>query len=372
MIKKKICHFSIVHNANSGRLLDKQCKKLSKAGYDVTLIALHEKKQEIIENVKIISFPKTNSRIYRMTILNIYMFFKALRQNSSLYHFHDPELFIVSYLLKFFGKKVIYDVHEDLPKQILNKTYLPKKLTPMISKFCKIVENFFCKRFDGIVTVVPSLKKRFIKINKNTILYRNFPDVHAIDAIETFKKKMNIFTIIYPGSLSKSRGIEDAINLVDHYNGKVKLLLAGPWSSQSFEKYCKQLNGWKHVKYLGRISPQKIYSYMKSSDLGIHLIHDSPSARIGYPVKAFEFMACKLAFLISDVGNKKKLFNGVCKFVKPGNVKDIKSKIDYLIKNKKIRKKLGQKGRKRIIEKFNLDFEIKHLVKLYNLVLNKI
>lgn len=295
----------------------------------------------------------------------------TLRQKSNLYHFHDPELFIVGFILKLFGKKVIYDVHEDLPKQVFNKTYLPKILIPMISKISEILENFFCKRLDGILTVVPTLEKRFLKINKNTILFRNFPDINLIDDAEKIDKDHNTFTIIYPGALSKLRGVEDAINVVGHYDGKVKLILAGTWSSQSFEKHCKQLSGWKYVKYIGRVSPKKVYSYMKTSDLGIHLIHDIPTSRIGYPVKAFEFMACGLPFLMSDVGNKKELFHDVCEFIKPGDINNIKSKIDYLIQNKEKRINLGNKGRKKIIENYNLDFEVKKLVKLYDVVLNK-
>jgi glycosyltransferase involved in cell wall biosynthesis len=370
MLKKKICHFSTAHNANSSRLFDMQCKRLSKAGYDVTLIALEETKKTI-EGVKIISFPKTKYRFYRVTLLVFYMLYKTLRQKSNLYHFHDPELFIVGYILKLLGKKVIYDVHEDLPKQIFNKTYIPKKLVRIISKISEILENFFCKRFDGILTVVPSLKKRFLKINKNTILFRNFPDIHLIDNAKKFYKNHNTFSIIYPGSLSKDRGIEDAINIVELYKGKVKLILAGSWSSQAFEKYCKELNGWKYVRYIGRTSPKKIYSYIKSADLGIHLIHDFPTSRIGYPMKGFEFMACELPFLMSDIGHNRKLFNEVCEFVKPGNVKDIKNKIDYLMNNRKKRIKLGRKGRKKLIKSYNLDIEFEKLIKLYSLVLNK-
>ena len=125
-MQKKICHLSTVHNAINGRLLDRECIKLSKAGYEVILIALHKKKLEFVNGVKIISFPKTNSIILRITILNLYMLVKALKQNCHLYHFHDPELLLVGYLLKLFGKKVIYDVHEDL--KAYNKNYLPKIL----------------------------------------------------------------------------------------------------------------------------------------------------------------------------------------------------------------------------------------------------
>ena len=371
LFKTKICHISTAHIAIASRLLHRECVKLSQAGYDVSLIAMHEKKFEIFKFVKIISFPKTNSRAIRMTIFNVYMLFKALKENCHLYHFHDPELLLVGYFLKLFGKKVIYDVHEDLPNQIYNKSYLPKVLMTTISTLIGFLENLFCKKFDGLITVVPTIQNRLLKANSNTIMFRNFPDIRLVDSAKILKKDKNFFTIIYPGSLSKKRGVEDAINLVNLYKGNIRLILAGNWESQTFQKKCKQLDGWKYVKFLGNISLQKIYSYIKSSDLGIHLIHDMPTSRIGYPIKAFEFMACKLPFLISDIGNKKKLFKNTCIYVKPGDLNDIKKKIDLLIKDKKYRKELGQNGRKKVIQLYNLDLEVNKLLKFYKNILKK-
>jgi len=364
MQNKKICHISTAHSALSGRLLDRECMKLAEAGYDTTLIAQYNK-DETIGGVKIVAFPKTTSRVYRMTILNIYMLYKALKQKAKLYHFHDPELMFVGFVLKLLGKKVVYDVHEDLPKQIYNKPYLNKKVAPYISGFVAKVEVFFAKRFDGLVTVVPSIEKRLLKSNANTIMYRNFPEMKLVDSAEPKRRDDDKFRIIYPGSLSKVRGVEDIINVVGMYEGSVELILGGRWSHKGFEEHCKNLKGWKYVKYLGRLPQKEVYEYMKSANLGVHIIHDKLSHRIGYPMKAFEFMACRVPFLISGIGNKRGLFEGTALFVEPQNLEDIKQKIDMLKQDKELGIKLANTGRKKAEEVYNLENEVDRLLKFY-------
>jgi hypothetical protein len=50
----------------------------------------------------------------------------ALREKATICHFHDPEFIPYAILLKILGKKVVYDVHEDLPRQMMDKLWMPK------------------------------------------------------------------------------------------------------------------------------------------------------------------------------------------------------------------------------------------------------
>ena len=72
-------------------------------------------------------------RIGRLTISSWRVFCRIQVLRPRLVHFHDPELILLGLVLKCFGYKVVYDVHEDVPRQILDKHWIPSFLKPILS-----------------------------------------------------------------------------------------------------------------------------------------------------------------------------------------------------------------------------------------------
>ena len=113
-MNKKVCILTSVHTPFDTRIFHKQAKSLLKAGYDVTLIAQHDR-DELVGGIRIIALPKPKNRLRRM--LGTWRVCKlAFKQKAEIYHLHDPELLQIGLLSKILGKKVIYDVYEEYPK----------------------------------------------------------------------------------------------------------------------------------------------------------------------------------------------------------------------------------------------------------------
>ena len=166
--KIKVCHITTVHTPFDIRIFQKECKTLAREGYDVILIA-QNKKNEIVDQVKIVALPKEKNRIHRMFILTLKTFWYALRQKADLYHFHDPELLPIGVLLKLFtGKKIIYDVHEDYVKQMLCKPYIPRIARKSVALLIKGIDRFSSTNF---LTVLSLQVRTLQKLSPITIHY---------------------------------------------------------------------------------------------------------------------------------------------------------------------------------------------------------
>ena len=157
----RICLLSSVHLAHDVRLFQAEARTLARAGFDVTLIALEDTTESPTDGVHIISLPLPPNRLRRVTqtghILRL-----ALQQDADLFAIHDPELLLVAVVLRILtGRKVVYDVHENVPRQILGKPWLAGWLRHPVAAMAAIAERIASISFDGIVAATPSIAARF-------------------------------------------------------------------------------------------------------------------------------------------------------------------------------------------------------------------
>ena len=173
----KVCHFTSVHDAKDRRIFSKECCSLAKLGFKVFIVAPNAV-SEVIHDVQIIGVPVANdNRLYRIFFYTKLIFQKALELNADIYHFHDPELLSVGLKLKKKGKKVIFDSHEDVPQQILNKTYIPKPFRFLISRIYAKYESRIVAKLDATISVNDSIAEKLKNSNIHSVVIANYPEI---------------------------------------------------------------------------------------------------------------------------------------------------------------------------------------------------
>jgi len=358
-----ICHLSSVHPLTDTRIFHKECKTLVNSGYKVVFVVQHEHDEEL-EGITVKAIKKPKNRKERMTTTVNQVYQRALECDADAYHFHDPELIPMGLRLKKQGKKVVYDVHEDVPRQILSKHWIPYFSRRMISWNVERMENFAAKRFDYIVTATPFIRNRFRRINSKTVDVNNYPilsELHVPDADWGSKEKL----VCYVGAIGKTRGIYEMVEAIEMT--KYTMLLAGKFGSSAGRESAVNIDGWSRVVELGHINRDEVKKVLSRSMAGLVVLNPIPNYIDALPVKMFEYMAAGIPVIASDFPLWKEIVEGnncgIC--VGPLNVKEIASAITWIIEHPEQAKAMGENGRKAVEEKYNWEREGQKLIKLY-------
>ncbi len=364
-MKEKVCHISTAHPPFDVRIFHKECVFLAEAGFDVSLVVTHDKK-ETVEGVKIIPLPKSKGRLHRMFVKTHFAFYRSLKTKSKIFHFHDPELIGLGILLKILGKKVIYDSHENVSSQIESKNWLGNSLSRNIVKSgFRIVEKLGIWLFDSVISVTPEIVQ-FLSPKKG-VLIRNYPITKLISEARIQQHKSDKPILIYVGGLTRIRGIKELCEAVKIAKNKTELWLVGQWESTEFQTEC--MEGNEHIKYWGIKPLAEVYPLIKKADIGFVTLYPEKNYLNSLPIKAFEYMACSKPMIMSDIPYWENTFSGSALFVNPKLPVEIAKKIDELIDDENLAHKLGKKGKVEVDTNYSWEFESQKLVNLYQSIL---
>lgn len=365
MKDKKIVHLTSAHLRYDIRIFQKECVSLALKGYDVTLVVADGNGNETVNGVKICdavnSMPK--SRLSRILKFPKLVLKEALKLDAEIYHFHDPELIPVALKLLRAGKKVIYDIHEDLPRQTLTKEYIPKLFRLPLSIILEYYENWSINKFSAIVTATPFIHKRIVKLNPNCINVNNYPLISEFTSSFDLNSKEN--AVCFVGALSRLRGIRELIEAA--YLAGFKLYLAGRFSEYDFHEEMKMEIGWKNVVECGQLDREGVAELMSRCICGMVTFLPAPNHGNSQPNKMFEYMSAGLPVICSDFPLWKAIIEsekcGVC--VDPSEPRAIADAILKVSKLVKGGNRIGENGKLAVQEKFNWEMEKKKLYEIY-------
>lgn len=364
----QICFLTSVHHRRDTRIFLKEIPSLLNAGFDVSAIVADGKGDELFMGYKIYDVGNSQTRINRIFKASKKILNKALEVNAEIYHFHDPELIPVGLKLKKASKKVIYDIHEDVPRDIMSKEWLPWIFRKPIAAWFEKYENRSVKKFDYIITATPFINQRFQNLNKHSVTINNFPKLDELVTKDSTEK--NERAVCYIGEITKIRGADEFVGAMEFVDGR--LLLAGNYETEEYKNKLTQIPGWNKVKEFGFVNREAAREILSQSSAGLVIFHPEPNHINAQPNKIFEYMSAGIPVIGSNFPLWKEIIEGnncgICiDSLKP---KDIAAVIQKIFDSPNAALKMGENGRKAVELYYNWEHEEKKIIDIYKLLEN--
>ncbi len=362
----RIVHLTSVHSALDVRIFHKEAKTLARAGHDVTLIAPHDR-DEWVGGVRIVALPRPLNRLDRLFHLVWLLFRRALQQKARVYHLHDPELLGVGLLLKVAGRQVIFDAHENLPKQILSKQWIAPILRRPLAVVVGLIEKAFVLSYDRVVVATEDIAKRFR--GKHPIVIHNYPILEMMHPRNVAHATDDECVLVYVGVISRTRGAVEMVRALQRlpHRMRVRLDLIGRFEPGDLEDELKALEGYERVRFLGWHSMPQVYRQIADADIGLLCLHPEPNHITALPTKLFEYMAAAIPVIASNFPLWIEIIerNQCGKVVDPLDPADEADAIASLMENPELGREMGKNGRRAVLEKYNWGREAENLLQVY-------
>lgn len=293
-------------------------------------------------------------------------------------HFHDPELLPLGVLLRFLGKKVIYDVHEDVYEDILQKVWLPKYLRVILGGIYRFWECLGDYSFSAIVTVTEKIASAFR--NPHTVVIKNYPPLEHFDRILRHSQKRELgapLRLVYVGSLNRNRGsvrMIKALNFLpsdfDYHFDIVGSFPEEKGLESDILTAVQPVKG--RVTFHGRMEFPAAVEIMSRADIGLICTQPTVNDLSGLPLKLFEYMSAGLGVVVSDFPLWHQYLKGypAYEFVDPTSPEIISKGIMRLAEKLNGGNGVMEQDCRRVVEKFDWAPEGEKLLRLYSEILS--
>lgn len=364
------------HSPFDERIFHKEARSLRQAGYEVVIVAPHER-DEVAAGIRIRAVPPVASRPERIWRLkDIYR--AARREQADVYHFHDPDLIPVALRL---GRKlrrpVIYDVHEYYGDSLLTRYWLAKPLRKLASRLADKAEKRSARAFAGIITVNSHMAALFKRENPTVTILHNYPLRGQFNLARPAGRKEP--AILYLGGINRERGLEVILKAMAEVKAQhpgARCELVGPVDTEDLGPEFSDLPAWLargNVRLRGKVPYEEVPAVLQQSAIALVPLLPTLNYTKAIPVKLLEYMAAGLPVIGSRFGYIKEIIgrNDCGLLVEPGDAAALAAAICDLLEQPEEALRLGQNGWDAFQREYTWEQEQGKLIELYERVLAK-
>ena len=298
------------------------------------------------KGVRIITIPTINKKGLDALIYSILATIRALVGHYDVIHFHAEGPCAMLWLPHLFGIRTVATIH--------GLDWQRSKWGGLGTKYIKFGERIAAKYADEIIVLSKSVEKYFKETyNRDTHYIPNGVSTPTTREPRIIKERYNLEKdsyILFLARIVPEKGLHYLIDAYKQINTDKKLVIAGGASHTN--DYLKK------IKEMVKDNPNIIMTGFVQGRLLEELysncyLYCLPSDIEGMPLSLLEAMSYGCNCLVSDIEENTQITESYADTFKKSNVKDLKNKLEEIVKKKK--KIDNEKIKKFILNKYNWD-----------------
>lgn len=357
--------------ANDGHDVHIVCRNLRRNVIECTLNGVHIHRLKYMKSNRfndIYSIPLPVNPAWLLRIRDV-----IIKHGIELLIVRDLPLALSAIILgNIFSIDVIFDMAEDYPAMLAGINRVNGSMINNIIRNPKVasyLEEYICKRADAILVVIEESKSRLIGLGiepRKIELISNTPILELFDDRQTKHKDKEGLQILYIGGIQMVRGIQtviESLKIIKYRIPDIQFKVIGDgYALSKLKDLARLYEVNQYIDFTGYIPHELLPSHISSSDICIipHNLNQHTSTTI--PNKLFDYMAMGKPVVVSDVPPLMRIVNEQkCGFVfKHKDPVGLAEQI-FLLQDKRLRRQLGDNGRKAVETKYNWAEDYKRL-----------
>ncbi len=297
----------------------------------------------------------------------------AVAQDADVYHCNELESWAVGVLAAWkVAGGVVFDVHEVYSTNVAERL-VPPVFQPFVRTVVRLYMRMLTRFTDALVFAKGSVRKDFPpKLDKITLV-RNYVEVAGFDPVCVDKPSGASVTALHLGAINRARGwpeLLQAMTLSQNQHLRVRVVgQFGDGSEADFLDEVKALGLSDRVEFTPWVPYDEVRKIAASSDIGLVVfqpVHDNFINAL--PHKLFDYMLAGLPVIAPDFAIEvaEIVEDARCGIlVDTTEPRKIAEALDRLAEDQELREKMGQDGRKAVLDRYNWESEARALIEMY-------
>lgn len=362
----KVVHISTVHNAMDPRIRLKQLRAVARAGHETVFVTGDASAVPMDDGVSIQTVRGARSgRLLRVCLAGARAMIKARSMKADIYHLHDPELLLWSWMLARGDAVIVYDIHEDYVTSVEQKSYLPSFSRRCLARAVGWLERRFSSGMSRVIA-----EKYYSQRFPDAQPILNYPDVSLVSKESSFDALAG--QVIYTGNVTVERGAENMARLAAE-SADVDVVVVGKCNDALYQRMLTLAGTGR-----SRLTVEGVDGFVAFSVIqdwytsrkwiaGLALFPPSEHYRKKELTKFFEYMAVGLPMIVSDFTPWRRFVeeHGVGISVDATDVGAVMNAIRWLQAHPAEGKAMGERGQQLIREELNWQLEGRKLIEFY-------